>query len=314
MWKRSKVLILGGTGLIGSHFVEELIKKQADVTITLHNRSNHFGDKVNTVLADLTIAEACQKIINDWDYVIHAAAQSGGLGRNQNDPLSTLIPNARMNLNILESIEMNPPEVFHFSSNNSMYPDVNYPVKEDEISIPAYGISSHYSQIKILGENHCRYLYEKKGIKISITRGGNSYGKYDNFDPVTSHTIPANIRKVVEKQSPIIVWSDGEALRDYTHARDIAKGSLLAMEKHPYADPINIATGKATSVIELINLICSIDGFENAEIKYDQTKPGGPRSKLLDNEKAKKMLNFEPEISLEEGLRETISWYKKSQS
>lgn len=312
MWKNKTVLVTGGTGLVGSHCVEALLEKKCNVKIVAHKKSNIFGDKVEYIQGDLTKPETANQVIKNVDYVIHAAAQSGGLGRNLNDPLSTLIPNARMNLNILEAIETNPPEIFHFSSNNSIYPDVEYPVKEDGAVVPTSGIASHYSQIKILGENHCRYLYEQKNMKISITRGGNAYGPRDNFDLNSSHTIPANIRKVVEKQSPLVIWSDGKALRDYIHARDLADGILLTMEKHTNADPINIATGIHTSVNELINLICKIEQFKDVKIENDLTKPGGPKMKLMDTKKAEKILNYQSKITLEEGLKETIAWFKEN--
>ncbi len=310
MWKNKTALVLGGTGLVGSHCVEQLLERGCNVKIVLHERPNIFDDKVETVNGDLTNRETCFKLINNVDFVIHAAAQSGGLGRNLYDPLSTLIPNARMNLNVLEAIEKNPPEVFHFCSNNSIYPDVSYPVKEDDIFIPSTGIASHYSQLKILGENHCRYLFDMKKIKISITRGANAYGPNDNFDPVTSHTIPANIRKVVERQNPLVIWANGTGIRDYIHARDLAEGILLCMENHPKADPVNIATGKSTSVNDLIKLLCDLDDFHNPTIKHDPTKPGGPKAKLLNFEKAKKILGYETKISLKDGLKETIDWFK----
>jgi len=312
LWKRSNVLVTGGTGLIGSHCVEELLSKGANVKITVHNRSNVFGDKVETVNADLTDPGACFQIVKNVDFIIHAAAQSGGLGRNQNDPISTLIPNARMNLNMLEAIQEHPPEVFHFTGNNSIYPDFEKPMKEDEAVVATRGIASHFSQIKILGENHCGYLYEKHNIKISITRGGNAYGENDNFDPITSHTVPANIRKVVERQNPLVIWSDGTGVRDYIHATDLARGILLTMEKYPTADPVNIATGVGTTVNDLVDLISKIDNFDKEVIKHDLTKPGGPKTKLLDISKAKRILGYETQITLEEGLKRTISWFRKN--
>lgn len=312
MWKHKKVLVTGGTGLVGSHCVEELLKKGAYVTIVIHNKPNIFGEKVETINGDLTDFETCVKAVKNMDYIIHAASQSGGLGKNMVDPLSTLTPNLRMNLNILEAIEKYPPDIFHFNGNNSVYADVDWPVKEDEVFIPSRGIASHFSQIKILNENHCRYLFEKKKIKISITRGGNAYGKNDNFDLLTSHTIPANIRKVTERQKPIVIWSDGSQSRDFIHGTDLAKGILLTMEKYAVADPVNIATGKATTVRELVELICKIDGYDEAEFEFDMTKPGGSKKKLMDISKAKKILGYNPQISLQEGLKDTLRWYKSS--
>lgn len=312
MFRRKKVLVTGGTGLVGSHVVEELLKFNADVTITLHNTPNFFGEQINVVKADLTDYEQCTQAVKGMDYIIHCAALSGGLGKHQSDPLSTLKPNLRMTLNILEAIEQYPPECFHFTSNNSVYPDGNHPMKENEVQVPTWGLAAHYSQIKLLGETYCRHLYERKNIKIAITRGGNAYGKHDNYDPLGSHTVPANIRKAVERQNPFVIWSDGNSVRDYTHASDIAKGILLSMEKYAIADPINIASGRAASVNELVQLICKLDGYDDVKFIHDLSKPGGPKTKLMDTAKMKEKLDFSPKVNLEDGLKEAIEWFREN--
>jgi GDP-L-fucose synthase len=309
VFKHKKVLVTGGTGLIGSHVVEELLKKGANITITVHQKPNFFGDAVNAVDADLTDLETCKKIVKNMDHVIHCAAVSGGLGRHHNDPLSTLKPNLRMTMNMLEAIEEYPPEVFHYTSNNSVYPDSDHPMKEEEALPPTSGIASHFSQIKMLGETYSRILFEKKNIKIAITRGGNAYGKNDNYDPENSHTIPANIRKAVERQNPFVIWGDGTSLRDYTHASDIARGMLVAMEKYAVADPVNIATGKATSVNDLVKMICEIAGHQDVKFVHDLTRPSGPKVKLMDITKAKQKVGFNTQVSLGDGLRESVKWF-----
>ena len=308
VFKRKNVLVTGGTGLIGSHVVEELLKQQASVTITSLTKQNMYPD-VNSVNADLTNLESCRSVVKDRDYVIHCAAVSGGLGKHRNDPLSTLKPNLRMTANMLEAIEEYPPEVFHFTSNNSVYPDENHAMKEDEARPPITGLASHYSQLKLLGESYCRILYERKNIKVAITRGGNAYGKNDNYDPESSHTVPANIRKAVERQNPFVIWGDGTNIRDYTHASDVAKGILHAMELYAIADPINIATGIATSVNELVRKICIIAGHNDVAFTHDTSKPGGPKVKLMDTSKMKEKLGFTPQVSLEAGLKESVEWF-----
>lgn len=299
----------GGSGLIGSHVVEELIRQQANITITTHSKQNIFPAYVNAIKADLTNLESCRSVVKDRDYVIHCAAVSGGLGKHRNDPLSTLKPNLRITANILEAIEDYPPDVFHFTSNNSVYPDEDHPMKEEEASPPITGLASHYSQLKLLGESYCRILFEKKNIKIAITRGGNAFGKNDNFDPESSHTVPANIRKAVEKQNPFVIWGDGTNIRDYTHASDIAKGVLRAMELYAVADPVNIATGRATSVNELVRKICVTAGHNDVTFMHDASRPGGPKVKLMDTTKMKQKLGFTPQVTLEKGLEESVTWF-----
>ncbi|MFZ0510509.1 MAG: NAD(P)-dependent oxidoreductase [Candidatus Nitrosopolaris sp.] len=309
MFKHRNVLVTGGTGLIGSHVVEELLKQQANVTITTHSKQNIFPASVNAIKADLTNIESCRSVVKDRDYVIHCAAVSGGLGKHKNDPLSTLKPNLRITANILEAIEDYPPDVFHFTSNNSIYPDEGHPMKEEEARPPITGLASHYSQLKLLGESYCRILFERKNIKIAITRGGNAYGKNDNFDAESSHTVPANIRKAVERQNPFIIWGDGTNIRDYTHASDIAKGVLRAMELYAVADPVNIATGIATSVNELVRKICVIAGHNSVGFTHDISRPGGPNVKLMDTTKMKEKLRFTPQLSMETGLKESVNWF-----
>lgn len=306
------MLVTGGTGLIGSHVVEELLKRQANVIVTTHQKESIFGDSVNAIQADLTSIEACRSAVREKDYIIHCAAVSGGLGRHLSDPLSTLKPNLRITTNILEAIEQYPPDVFHFTSNNSVYPDEDHAMKEEEARPPITGLASHYSQLKLLGESYCRILFERKNIKIAITRGGNAYGKNDNFDAESSHTVPANIRKAVERQNPFVIWGDGTNIRDYTHASDIAKGILRAMELYAVADPVNIATGIATSVNELVRKICVIAGHNTVRFTHDNSRPSGPNVKLMDVTKMKEKLRFTPQVSLETGLKESVNWFVKN--
>ena len=140
----------------------------------------------------------------------------------------------------------------------------------------------------------------------------NAYGPYDNFDLESSHVIPALIRKAVERQDPYVIWGTGEVSRDFIHARDISRGMMLALEKYHVADPLNLGTGCEIKVKDLANLILKLSGYENARITFDRARPLGQLGRRADTRKAKEKMEFEAQISLEDGLRETIDWYRKT--
>ena len=310
LYKNKNVLVTGGTGLIGSHVVEQLLKLGANVRITEHTRSNFFND-VESIKGDLTDYNFCVKSVKNMDYVIHCAAQSGGLGRQLGNPLSTFFPNLIMNTNLLEAAMQENVERYEFTSNNSVYPTSDYTMTEDR-GTEGIPFPIGYAGIKRMGELQAKFYHENSSIKTAITRGGNAYGEHDKYDLETSHVVPALIRKAVEKQKPLIVWGDGSQIRDYTHAEDIANGILLALEKYAIADPINIATGVKTTTKDLINMICEIAGYEKPEIIFDTSKPTGQKTKLIEISKSKQKLGFEAKISLEEGLTRSIRWYEEN--
>lgn len=311
MFKNRRVLVTGGTGLIGSHVVEQLLKKEAAVRITEHNRKNFFGGSVEVYSGDLTDFKFCMKAVKDMDYVIHCAAQSGGLGRHLGNPLSTFFPNLIMNTNLLEAALRVNIERYEFVSNNSVYPTSEYPMTEEK-GTEGEPFPLGFAGVKRMGELQAKFYYENSDMKITITRGGNAYGEHDKYDLETSHVIPALIRKTVEKQEPLLVWGDGSQVRDYTHAEDIARGILLALEKYAVADPVNLGTGVGTTTKSLINMICEIVGYENPKIIFDKSKYGGQRIKLVELTKCKQKLGFEAKISLREGLERSIEWYKEN--
>ena len=145
-------------------------------------------------------------------------------------------------------------------------------------------------------------------MRIGIVRGGNAYGPGDNFDLEKSHVIPALIRKAVERQSPFELWGAGMARRDFTHARDIARGILFVMEHYAVCHPLNIATGRGTTIREALALILEAADYEDAQIVERGDRPTGQSSKLLDVSKMRQ-LEFRTTVTLEDGLRETVAWY-----
>ena len=137
------------------------------------------------------------------------------------------------------------------------------------------------------------------------------YGRWDNFDPSGSHVIPALIRKALEKQDPFQVWGSGQEVRDFLHISDLARGSLLVLEKCATCDPINLGYGRGVTIGEIVGIILKAAGYRDANVAFDTSRPTTIPFRMVDTSKAKKLLDFEPQVSIEEGLTDTVNWYAR---
>jgi GDP-L-fucose synthase len=169
--------------------------------------------------------------------------------------------------------------------------------------------------MKRFSEILCRMYAEKirQPMKTVIVRPANIYGPYDDFEWATSHVVPALIRKVVERHDPIEVWGDGNDIKDLIYVDDFIQGMLLAMERIDTFDPVNIATGRACSIKDVLRTILRVDGYADARITFNTSKPTMIPKRLIDVTKAKRLLGFEAGTSIEEGIRKTVQWYRESQ-
>lgn len=314
-YKDKVVLVTGGTGFVGTHFVQELMKCEAKIRIPVHKRKPIVQhDNIEIVSADLTNLEDCVRICKGIDYVFHAAGAVSAAGVTVSNPLSAITVNLILTARLLEAIMSSAiKRVLIFSSGTTAYPATDHPVKEEEMwNAPppkvyfGYGWMRRY--LELLGE----FIAQKSNIGVAICRPTAVYGSYDNFDPKTSHFIPALIHRAVERENPYVVWGTGNEMRDILHVTDLVKGCLLLLEKHAVCDPVNIGYGEAVTVKEVVNIILKAAGHEDAKIEFDITKPTTISARMVDTSKAKKLLNFKPQISLEEGLIDTIKWYISS--
>jgi len=304
------VLVTGASGLIGSHVVEQLLERGAEVRAVIHNRPLGSSESVEVVEGDLTSWEDCRRATQGVELVIHAAGVSGGLRKVQLDPIPFFTHNLLMNTQMLDASRLADVERYVFVSNSSVYPDSPLPLAEEV----AWGEGAQAppenlpGSVKRIGEQQCKMYADATEMKIGIVRGGNAYGSGDNFDLEKSHVIPALIRKAVERQDPFELWGAGSARRDFTHARDIARGILFVMEHYAVCDPVNIATGRRSTIREALALILGAADYADARIVERGDRPTGQASKALDVSKMKR-LGFLTMITLEDGLRETVAWY-----
>ena len=313
MFQNSKVLVAGGMGFVGQNLIQRLLRLGASVTATYHNKSPLQENKlVKFVNVDLTNPTDCAKAVKDIDYVFMCAANTSGAHVIEHTPLVHLTPNMVMNLYMLEKSYEAGVKKFLFISSNTVYPVSEEPVAEADVTNEFFHKYHIVAWMKRFSELVCE-MYSTKisnPMETIVVRPANIYGPRDDFEWETSHVIPALIRKVVERHNPIEVWGDGQDLKEFIYIEDFVDGMLLAMERLKGFEPINIARGEPSTVSQLINYLVEIDGFKDANVVYDTTKPSMIRKRLINPEKASNDIGFKANTPLIEGLRRTVDWYK----
>jgi GDP-L-fucose synthase len=313
-YQDKKVLVAGGTGLIGSHLIQELLKQGAKVRSTRHKKLPLICDeRVEYVQCDLTNREDCSAVVKDTDFVFLCAANTTGAAAMASNPMVQVTDNLSIYSKMLEAACLARVDRFLLVSSTTAYPAVQYPVKEDE----AFTGEPHESYLGVGWMNRyieklAQFYYQRYGLKIAIARPTNAYGPYDKFDFATSHVLPALIRRAVQKENPFEVWGDGTAVRDFIYVTDLVNGLLAALEHCPNCDAINIGSGEAVSIKDAVEVTLKLTGHADAKVVYDASKPTTIPVRLVDLTKAKTLLNFQPQVSFEEGMRRTIEWYRQT--
>ncbi|OHB76556.1 MAG: hypothetical protein A2Z25_18000 [Planctomycetes bacterium RBG_16_55_9] len=316
MFKNSRVVVTGGSGFVGVNLIKRLLSLGAKVTATLHSKPAVIeDDRITYVQCDLPRAEDGQRVFEGAEYVFMCAANTSGAAVMEKTPLVHVTPNVVMNTLALEAAYRAGVKKFLFISSNTVYPDVDHPVKEDEMmSGELFEKYFCVAWMKRFSEILCRMYAEKikKPMRTVVVRPANIYGPFDDFEWATSHVVPALIRKVVERHDPIEVWGDGSDIKDLIYVDDFIEGALLAMEKLDRYDPVNIATGRPCSIKEVLHTILEVDGYAGARITCNTSKPTMIPKRLIDVTKARTLLGFNARISIEDGLRRTTQWYRES--
>jgi len=306
-WDDKKVLVTGGAGFLGSHIVDKLVNdRNVDRNRIIVPRSKEF---------DLRNLENCRKLVKDVDIVIHLAARVGGIGFNQKYPGSLFYDNAIMGLNMIESARIANVNKFVQVGTVCAYPKyAPIPFKEDEIwngypeeTNAPYGIAK--KSLLVMAQAY-RQQY---GMNIIYLLPVNLYGPRDNFDPESSHVIPALIRKFVEAEGEVTVWGTGKASREFLYVEDAAEGIILATERYNKSDAVNLGTGREVTVRDLASLIARLTGF-TGKINWDTSRPDGQPRRMLDVTRALGEFGFRATTSLEDGLKRTVDWYRTSKS
>lgn len=303
---RTRFMVTGGAGFLGRHVVEQLHTGGAEEVFVPRSARYDLRERVGIVHA----LEASAP-----DVVIHLAAVVGGIGANRANPASYFYDNAMMGVQLLhECWRVGVPKAV-IAGTVCAYPKLTpVPFREEDLwSGYPEETNAPYGLAKKMLLVQSQAYHRQHGYNSVFVLLTNLYGPGDNFDPDTSHVIPALIKKCVEARDRhddrIEVWGTGTASRDFLFVEDAARAIVLATQQYDSPDPINIGSGSEVTIRELVTMIAEITGFDG-EVRWQPSQPDGQPRRWLDTEKAKKLLGFEPTTTLHDGLRRTAAWYR----
>ena len=310
MFKNKKVVVTGGSGFIGTHFINELLDRGAKVKTSIHKRPLKVSDERIEVVEniDLEKLDDAIKLIDGADYVIHTSGYIGhpsGIATDFQIALNQLT----VITNELEASYKCGVKGFLDLNSSTGYPDRRYPITEDEywddepyISYYGYGWMRRYRE-KLM--EHTSHLTD---MKIGIARGTAIFGPHDNFDLKTCHVVPALLKRVMSDEDPFVVWGSPDVVRDFLYVKDVIKGCLLVLENGESMRPYNVGYGSTVTIGDIVDVILKATG-KTPKVEWDNSKPTTIPFRMVSTERITNELGFKPDYTFDEGMRETVDWY-----
>ena len=310
MFKNKKVVVTGGSGFIGTHFIQELLNRGATVITHTHKNPLKIQDERIEVVEniDLETLDGALNLIVGADYVIHTA---GYIGHPSSIATDFQIARNQINVitNVLDACYQAGIEGFLDLNSSTGYPDRRYPITEDEywddepyISYYGYGWMRRYRE-KVM--EHTSHLTD---MKIGIARGTAIFGPHDNFDLKTCHVVPALVKRVLSGEDPFAVWGSPDVVRDFLYVKDVVKGCLLVLENGESMRPYNVGYGSTVTIGDIVDVILKVTG-KTPKVEWDNSKPTTIPFRMVSTERITNELGFKPDYTFEEGMRETVDWY-----
>jgi len=302
----SRVVVTGGAGFLGRHVVAKLRARGCQEILVPRAKDYDLRDR-----------DDIARMLDDSrpQIIIHLAARVGGIGANREHPGSFFYDNLTMGVQLMEHARRRKVAKFVAVGTVCAYPKfASVPFREDEIwngypeeTNAPYGLAKKMLLVQ------AQAYRQEYGYNAIFLIPVNLYGPWDNFNPASSHVIPALVLKCQEAidqgAEGITVWGTGQASREFLYVEDAAEGIVLATEHYDEADPVNLGTGGEITIADLVGLISRIMGFRG-RVRWDTTKPDGQPRRQLDTTRAKERFGFRAQTDLETGLRQTVEWFR----
>ena len=301
-----RIVVTGGAGFLGRQVIDQLVQAGAQREKISVPRSRD---------QDLRHLKACASVSQNQDIIIHLAAHVGGIGLNREKPAELFYDNLMMGTQLIHAAYEAGVEKFVCVGTICAYPKFTpVPFQEDDLwngypeeTNAPYGIAKKALLVQLQAY---RQQYGFNGIYLLPV---NLYGPEDNFNPESSHVIPALIYKVHQAQQKgektLPVWGDGSPTREFLYSQDAARGIVMATQSYDDPDPVNLGTNEEISIKHLVELICELMNFDG-EIIWETDKPNGQPRRCLDTQRAKDRMGFMAKIDFKQGLKNTIDWYR----
>lgn len=298
-WSDKRVLVTGGAGFIGSYVVEALRERGAAEVVVPRSAD-----------CDLRMLDNCRRAVRGCSVVIHLAAVTGGIAFSRANPASQYFDSTLIDLNVARAAAEEKAgkmvcigNMFAYAGNAPM------PLKEEYLfdGVPTdshRGVGWMKRNLAVMADLY----YRQFGLKTVVVYSANAYGPRDSMDPLHAHVIPSTIMKCL-RQPELVVWGDGSPTRDFLFASDVATGLLLAAEHLDAPQYVNIGSGTEISIRQLTDLIVRHSRFTGS-VSYDASKGGGDARRCASVDRAKAAMGFTPSVSMDEGIRRTVEWYR----
>tara|TARA_Y100001933_G_scaffold209136_1_gene212903 strand:- start:864 stop:1835 length:972 start_codon:yes stop_codon:yes gene_type:complete len=305
----AKILVTGGTGMIGRYLVPLLLDLNHDVTVASLDGAELCDPRADFKKLDLRDINNCLEVCHGMEEVFHLAGVKGSPKMCREQPADFFVPTISFSVNMMQAARKKGVKKYLFTSSVGVYHPAEIFVEDDVWKTFPSDNDKFAGWAKRMGELQAeayKVQYPKSDNLYCIVRPGNVYGRYDNFDPSTGMVIPSLISRIYKGEEPLKVWGDGSPIRDFVHASDVAKAMIFVMENR-IDKPVNVSSGKPTSIKQLVKIIS--ENFGNAKFEFTESGMKGDNKRLMDISRLTDY-GWKPDTDLLTGLKDTIDWFK----